>query len=84
VNCEEHPGQDRRPRRHDHADHADCLDRLRTAYAGQHIDVTISTVPPTVRGPFTLEAPFVCPHGVRHWAEPTSAQLAQWTADSAP
>ena len=79
--CGEHPDLDCCPCRHDHAH---CLDQLREAFAHQHLDVTVSTVPPIVAGPFTLEAPFICPHGVKHWAEPTGEQLAQWTADNAP
>jgi hypothetical protein len=66
-----------------HHDHADCLTELRNAFVGQHLDVTISTKPPVVLGPFTL-APFVCPHGVRYWAEPTGEQLAAWVTNRIP
>lgn len=38
------------------------------------IQVTISEAPPIVRGPFT-GGPFVCPHGVAFWLEPTGEQL---------
>jgi hypothetical protein len=64
-------------------DHASCLNDLREAFAGLDFDVHVSTLRPLVRNPFTMP-PFVCPHGVEHWVEPTGEQLARWTAERAP
>lgn len=62
------------------ADHQECADTLRAGMAP--IDVTISTLPPLVPNPFTDE-PFVCPHGVIFWMEPTGEQLAAWASPPA-
>jgi len=44
------------------------------------LDVTISTAPPLIAGPYTT-APFTCPHGVSYWLEPTGEQIARWAED---
>jgi len=58
----------------------DCASVLIDGMAGQGVEVSASTEPPLVRGPYT-EDPFVCPHGIRYWLEPTGEQIAQWAAD---
>ena len=58
-------------------DHQECAAELRAGMAP--LDVVISTAPPLVPNPFTTE-PFVCPHGVAFWMEPTGEQLAEWHA----
>jgi hypothetical protein len=58
------------------AQHATCARLLRDAFAGVGWDVTVSTAPPLVDTVWTTD-PFVCPHGVAHWAEPTGEQLAE-------
>jgi hypothetical protein len=64
-------------------DHAGCLNDLRAAFAGLGFDVHVSTLRPLVLNAFTMP-PFVCPHGVNHWVEPTGEQLASWVAERTP
>jgi hypothetical protein len=45
-----------------------------------NIEVTVTTLAPLVRGPYTEQA-WVCPHGVRWYMEPTGEQIAQWVRD---
>lgn len=66
-----------------HHDHASCASELRVRFTEMGLDVTVSTVPPIVNGPYTV-APYICPHGVRHWAEPTGEQIARWNEQGAP
>jgi hypothetical protein len=64
-------------------DHTACEDLLRIRLAaapGDPIEVTISTAPPLISGPFTEG--FRCPHGVTFWMEPTGDQRAQWARDA--
>lgn len=63
------------------SDHQGCLDVLRDGMAP--VEITISTAPPIVAGPYTTE-PFTCPHGVTYWIEPTGEQIAQWVAEHVP
>ena len=79
-NPEDHPGGQIYPVR-TVADHEECPGFVRTKLAALGCDVTVSDVPPVVRGPYTLAAPFICPHGTRYWAEPTGEQIAQWVRD---
>jgi len=58
----------------------DCGRALVDAAAGMGLDVTASTEPPLVAGPYTTD-PCVCPHGVTYWIEPTGEQIAQWVRD---
>lgn len=67
---------------HEH-EHKLCAGELRNMFARIGLDVVVSTAPPIVAGPYTI-APYICPHGVRHWAEPTGEQIARWTAEGAP
>ena len=61
--------------------HGECREYLRLmALTQRDTDITVSTVAPLVAGPYTT-APFICPHGVRHWIEPTGEQIAQWAKD---
>jgi hypothetical protein len=46
-------------------------------------EVTVSTAPPIVHGPYTVD-PFRCPHGVTYWIEPTGEQIAAWVEDGVP
>jgi hypothetical protein len=64
------------------SDHADCPAFMRDGMARLGTEITVSTEPPIVQGPFTIP-PFVCPHGVRHWMEPTGEQIAEWVRDGA-
>ena len=65
----------------DHDGPGGCAEQLRI---GMHPDdITISTEPPLVRGPYT-GAGFTCPHGTTYWIEPTSEQIAKWRAESTP
>lgn len=59
--------------------HLGCRGHLREETRQQGLDVTISEAPPLVAGPYTVE-PFVCPHGVTYWIEPTGEQIAHWVA----
>lgn len=62
------------------ADHSTCADTLRSEMAKLGAEITVSTVPPLVAGPYT-DDPYVCPHGTKYWAEPTGEQIAQWVRD---
>jgi hypothetical protein len=64
------------------ANHLRCAEALRAGMAGMGDEVTVSTSPPAVAGPFTTD-PFICPHGTAFWIEPTAAQLARWRAEGA-
>jgi hypothetical protein len=59
------------------SDHDTCARVLTDGMAEKGIQVTVSTAPPLVVGPFVVD-PFVCPHGVRFWFEPTGEQIAEW------
>lgn len=59
-------------------DHSACAELLREGMAPD--EITVSTEPPIVIGPWTTE-PFVCPHGVTYWIEPTGEQVARWKAE---
>ena len=43
----------------------------------QHIEATISHLPPLVKTPY-LPLDMLCPHGVLWYLEPTSEQIAEW------
>ena len=58
-------------------DHSHCAGVIQQVFAEQGVDITVSTLPPLVPGPYTT-APFHCPHGARFWFEPTGEQIAQW------
>lgn len=60
--------------------HLQCARELRDRMAVIGADITVSEQPPIVTGPYTVE-PFVCPHGVTFWIEPTGEQIAQWVRD---
>ena len=60
--------------------HETCAGQLREGMAP--IEVTVSTAPPLVAGPYTTE-PFTCPHGTTYWIEPTGEQVAQWRREGA-
>lgn len=60
----------------------DCAGHLHRGMAEQGIDITITTQPPLVHGPYTV-AGFVCPHQVSYWMEPTGEQIAKWAKDGA-
>lgn len=62
------------------ADHEDCPRELIDGMAALGSEVTVSTEPPLVEGPYTTEA-FICPHKVRFWIEPTGEQIARWVKD---
>jgi hypothetical protein len=55
-------------------------DVLRAGMTALGADVTVSTRPPLVAGPYTTD-PFTCPHGVSYWMEPTGEQIARWARD---
>lgn len=59
----------------------DCSGELRSKLAAiAPWDVTVSTEPPIVAG-FYTRPPFICPHGVAYWMEPTGEQIAEWAVD---
>ncbi|MFJ6215117.1 hypothetical protein ACIQGZ_17535 [Streptomyces sp. NPDC092296] len=60
--------------------HAGCPAKLRGRAAAMGAEITVSEQPPIVAGPYTTD-PFVCPHGVTYWVEPTGEQIAQWVRD---
>lgn len=62
------------------SEHAECGPYLVAAFAALGVEVTLSTLPPLVSGPYTVE-PFRCPHKVWWWPEPTGEQLARWARD---
>lgn len=57
-----------------------CWRTLKAEAAAEGIDITVSALPPLVKGPYTV-APIACPHGVTYWMEPTGEQIAQWVKD---
>jgi hypothetical protein len=59
---------------------ADCPDVLRDEARVLGLEVTASTSEPAVAGPYTAD-PFICPHGVAYWIEPTGEQIAAWARD---
>lgn len=61
-------------------DHATCANELTTGMAAMDVEITVSTLPPIVRGPYTTD-PHICPHGESFWIEPTGEQIARWTRD---
>lgn len=63
-----------------HNEHPPCAADLRALFAKHGIEITVSTLPPVVAGPYTTD-PFECPHGISYWVEPTGEQIAQWAED---
>jgi hypothetical protein len=57
-----------------------CADELAKDMRELGTEVTASTSAPFVAGPYTTE-PFVCPHNVAYWIEPTGEQIAAWARD---
>jgi hypothetical protein len=57
-----------------------CSKVLQQKMAALGVDITVSTLPPMVKGPYTTD-PFTCPHGVTYWIEPTGDQIAEWVQD---
>jgi hypothetical protein len=57
-----------------------CPGVLRDGMRELGTEVTVSTIPPVVAGPYTTE-PFTCPHGVTYWIEPTGDQIAVWAQE---
>lgn len=57
-----------------------CAAELRDGMRELGTDVTVSTSEPLVPGPYTTE-PFMCPHGVTYWVEPTGEQIAEWVRE---
>lgn len=57
-----------------------CEQQLRQFWEMANTDVTISTVPPLVIGPYTQPG-LTCPCGVTFWVEPTGEQIAEWVRD---
>jgi len=60
-----------------------CAEVLRTMSAEIGTEITVSTAPPLVAGPYPT-GEFTCPHGITYWIEPTGEQIAQWVADGTP
>lgn len=58
-------------------DHTGCREFLRRRAAANGLDVTVSTAPPIVIGPYPPEG-YKCPHGIQLWMEPTGEQIAEW------
>jgi hypothetical protein len=57
-----------------------CWREIKDRMAAMGVEVTVSTRPPLVAGPYTAEG-MTCPHGVAYWWEPTGEQIAQWARD---
>lgn len=60
-------------------DHAGCAEYLRHAMRVLGCEVTVSSTPPLVLGPYTEG--FRCPHGVDLCFEPTGEQIAAWVRE---
>jgi hypothetical protein len=60
--------------------HSTCRQTLIDGMRAQGVEITVSTLPPLVEGPYTTD-PFTCPHGTTYWIEPTGEQIAQWVRD---
>lgn len=60
--------------------HDQCARILIETMAEKGAEVTVSTLPPLVFGPYTVEA-FECPHGTMFYMEPTGEQIARWARD---
>lgn len=59
-------------------DHSECATAVKTVMRDHfHTDVTVSTAPPIVQGPFT-GGTFLCPHDVLFYLEPTGEQIMCW------
>lgn len=62
----------------------DCENDLRERWAkvcgDQPTEITISTEPPIIIGPYTQPG-LTCPHGITYWLEPTGEQIAAWVRD---
>ena len=61
-------------------DHSLCAAYLRDWMAAAGCEVTVSTVPPIIAGPYAHDG-FICPHGTTYWLEPTGEQITQWAKD---
>ncbi|MGA5819707.1 hypothetical protein ACPC54_17835 [Kitasatospora sp. NPDC094028] len=61
-----------------------CENDLRERWAkvcgDQPTEITVSTEPPLVAGPYTNDG-LRCPHGITYWIEPTGEQIARWARD---
>jgi hypothetical protein len=63
--------------------HRNCPRLLKEAMAAGGAEITVSTLRPLVRGPYTTD-PHICPHGTYYWIEPTGEQIARWVATQTP
>lgn len=63
--------------------HTQCPNELRDRMAAMGVEITVSTSPPLVAGPYTTDG-FTCPHGTTYWIEPTGEQIASWRQDGTP
>lgn len=62
------------------ADHCTCAGELSGRMAHMGVEITVSTEPSIVRGPYTSDG-FTCPHGVTFWIEPTGEQITEWARE---
>jgi len=62
--------------------HVDCAQYLKEQSLAFGTEITVSTAPPLVDGPYE-NASFVCPHGTTFWIAPTGEQIAAWARDGA-
>jgi hypothetical protein len=60
--------------------HSTCRQVLIDEMRLMGVEITVSTAPPIVAGPYTTDA-HRCPHGVDFWIEQTGEQIAQWVKD---
>jgi hypothetical protein len=60
--------------------HGGCAEFLRALAASLGSEVTVSTVPPPVVGPYGVDS-FTCPHETEYFIEPTVRQIAAWVLD---
>lgn len=59
----------------------ECQSFIRARFTAANLDVTLSTEPPLVRGPYTTDG-FRCPHGITYFAEPTGEQIAYFAENN--
>lgn len=64
-------------------DDCDCIEQIYILAKETGVDITVTREPPLVIGPYTVP-PFICYHGVSHWAEPTGEQIAYWVKHKIP
>lgn len=60
--------------------HAECAAFLKRFVGAQGVAVDVSETPADPPTPYSRE-PWICPHLVAFWIEPTAEQIARWARD---